>query len=72
MGCAWNLYWRLSIDARSCVGCRIHLDSVPIIFSLVRILGAVYLAWMGYGLLLSGQQRWSMGSDVKPMRYKYA
>jgi leucine efflux protein len=41
------------------------LISSPIVFSLVRTAGAVYLAWMGYGLLRSGQQRWTMGAKAK-------
>jgi leucine efflux protein len=41
------------------------LISSPIAFSLVRTAGAVYLAWMGYGLLRSGQQRWTMGAQAK-------
>ena len=47
------------------LGAASILISSPVIFSVVRTLGAVYLAWMGYGLLRSGQQRWSMGSNAK-------
>jgi len=41
------------------------LISSPITFSLVRTAGAIYLAWMGYGLLRSGQQRWNKGVEAK-------
>jgi leucine efflux protein len=41
------------------------LISSPIAFSMVRTVGAMYLAWMGYGLLRSGQQRWSKGAEAK-------
>ena len=34
------------------------LLSSPVLFTIVRTLGAAYLAWMGIGLLRSGQQRW--------------
>ena len=47
------------------LGAASILISSPVIFSVVRTLGAVYLAWMGYGLLRSGQKRWSMGSNAK-------
>jgi leucine efflux protein len=36
--------------------------SSPVLFQLVRIIGAIYLAWMGIGLLRSGQQRWTTQS----------
>jgi leucine efflux protein len=41
------------------------LMSSPILFQLVRIVGAIYLAWMGVGLLRSGGQRWTMQADTK-------
>ena len=41
------------------------LISSPIIFGLVRTAGAIYLAWMGYGLLKSGLQRWTIGTKAK-------
>ena len=46
------------------LGAASILISSPMIFSLVRTLGAVYLAWMGYGLLRNGQQRWSMKAQA--------
>ena len=46
------------------LGAASLLMSSPIVFSLVRNVGAVYLAWMGYGLLRSGQRRWSMGAQA--------
>ncbi|WP_162784975.1 leucine efflux protein LeuE [Polynucleobacter necessarius] len=47
------------------LGAASILISSPIIFSIVRIVGAAYLAWLGYGLLRSGLQRWSMGEQAK-------
>lgn len=47
------------------LGAASVLMTSPIIFSLVRTLGAVYLAWMGYGLWRNGQQRWSRGLETK-------
>jgi leucine efflux protein len=47
------------------LGAASLLISSPIAFSLVQTVGAVYLAWMGYGLLRSGQQRWGKGAEVK-------
>ena len=41
------------------------LISSPIIFGLVRTAGAIYLAWMGYGLLRSGLQRWTSGAQAR-------
>ena len=49
------------------LGAASILIASPIIFSLVRTLGAAYLAWMGYGLFRNGQQRWSAGLDTKPL-----
>jgi len=40
------------------LGAASLLISSPVLFTIVRTLGAVYLAWMGLGLLRSGQQRW--------------
>jgi len=45
------------------LGAASLLISSPALFQFVRILGAVYLAWMGMGLLRSGQQRWITRSD---------
>ncbi|OWS71057.1 leucine efflux protein LeuE [Polynucleobacter campilacus] len=40
------------------LGAATLLMSSPVIFNIVRTLGAAYLAWMGVGLLRSGHQRW--------------
>ena len=40
------------------LGAASLLISSPVLFTIVRTLGAAYLAWMGVGLLRSGQQRW--------------
>ena len=40
------------------LGAASLLISSPVLFAIVRTLGAAYLAWMGVGLLRSGQQRW--------------
>ena len=47
------------------LGAASLLMSSPVIFSLVRAAGAIYLAWMGFGLLRSGLQRWSIGAQAK-------
>ena len=47
------------------LGAASILVASPIIFSIVRTLGAAYLAWMGYGLFRNGQKRWSSGLEVK-------
>jgi leucine efflux protein len=44
------------------LGAASLLMSSPLLFQLVRIIGAIYLAWMGVGLLRSGQQRWKTQS----------
>lgn len=49
------------------LGAASVLIASPIIFSLVRTLGAAYLAWMGYGLFRNGQQRWSSCSETRPL-----
>lgn len=46
------------------LGAASLLISSPVLFSLVRTLGALYLAWMGFGLLRSGQRRWSVGMNA--------
>ena len=46
------------------LGAASLLASSPFAFSLVRTLGALYLAWMGYGLLRSGRQRWKLGVNI--------
>ncbi|MBU3615771.1 leucine efflux protein LeuE [Polynucleobacter sp. JS-Polo-80-F4] len=47
------------------LGAASLLMSSPMVFSFVRTLGAVYLAWMGFGLLRNGQQRWSTKEGAK-------
>ena len=47
------------------LGAASLLLSSPLIFGLVRGVGALYLAWMGLGLLRSGLLRWSEGAQVK-------
>ncbi len=49
------------------LGAASILVTSPIIFTIVRTLGAAYLAWMGYGLFRNGQQRWSSGSETKSL-----
>jgi len=46
------------------LGAASVLTSSPILFQIVRIAGAIYLVWMGVGLLRSGQQRWSSPADA--------
>ena len=40
------------------LGAATLLNTSPSIFNLIRILGAVYLAWMGYGFIRGGLDRW--------------
>jgi leucine efflux protein len=40
------------------LGAASLLNSSPSLFNLIRILGAVYLAWMGYGFIRGGLERW--------------
>ena len=42
------------------LGAASLLLSSPLLFTIVRSLGAAYLAWMGIGLLRSGQRRWAL------------
>ncbi len=41
------------------LGAASLLASSPVIFNVVRSLGALYLAWLGIGLLQGGRLRWS-------------
>lgn len=41
------------------LGAASLLLSSPTLFNIVRTLGAIYLAWMGLGLLRSGLKRWN-------------
>ncbi len=49
------------------LGAASILVASPIIFSIVRTLGAAYLAWMGYGLFRNGQKRWSSGLETNTL-----
>jgi leucine efflux protein len=40
------------------LGAATLLDSSPAIFNVIRVLGAAYLAWMGYGFIRDGVGRW--------------
>lgn len=46
------------------LGAASLLQSSPVIFQVVRILGALYLAWMGVGLIRNGQQRWRASAQT--------
>lgn len=45
------------------LGATSLLLSSPWLFNIVRTLGAIYLAWMGLGLLRSGLKRWNLSSN---------
>ena len=47
------------------LGAASLLLSSPVLFQIVRILGAIYLGWMGLGLLKTGSQSWKMQSHRK-------
>ena len=47
------------------LGAASLLMSSPVLFQFVRIIGAIYLAWIGVGLLRSGQLRWTTQSHAK-------
>lgn len=53
------------------LGAASLLISSPVIFNVVRTLGALYLAWMGFGLLRTGLSRFrsadhqAVGSDLQ-------
>jgi len=58
------------------LGAATLLNSSPSTFNFLRILGAAYLAWMGYGFIRSGLARWH-GTQVLVLgdgqsRYLYA
>ena len=40
------------------LGAATLLNSSPSTFNILRLLGAAYLAWMGYGFIRSGLARW--------------
>ena len=41
------------------LGAASLLLSSPVLFNVVRTIGALYLGWMGFGLLRNGWQRWT-------------
>jgi len=46
------------------LGAASLLLSSPLLFNIERILGALYLAWMGLGLLRSGMKRWNHSMNI--------
>ena len=46
------------------LGAASLLLSSPLLFNTVRTLGALYLAWMGLGLLRSGMKRWNHSMNI--------
>jgi leucine efflux protein len=46
------------------LGAASLLASSLILFGIVSTIGALYLAWMGFGLVRSGMQRWTMQDIV--------
>jgi leucine efflux protein len=46
------------------LGAASLLLSSPILFNLVRTVGASYLGWMGIGLIRTGWQRWASSETV--------
>jgi leucine efflux protein len=46
------------------LGAASLLLSSPLLFNVVRTLGALYLAWMGLGLLRSGMRRWNHSMNI--------
>jgi len=47
------------------LGAASLLLSSPLLFNVVRTIGAIYLAWMGLGLLGIGLKRWSPSFNVE-------
>jgi len=47
------------------LGAASLLLSSPLLFNIVRTLGALYLAWMGLGLLRSGLKRWNLSFNIE-------
>lgn len=47
------------------LGAATLLLSSPLIFNVLRTLGALYLVWMGFGLLRSGLKRWNRELSVE-------
>ena len=46
------------------LGAATLLNSSPVIFNILRTLGAVYLAFMGYSLIRVGMERWKKSTQV--------
>lgn len=47
------------------LGVATLLNSSPVIFNIVRMLGAAYLGWLGYSLIRGGLLRWDKASQVE-------
>ena len=52
------------------LGAASLLNSSPPLFNFIRILGAIYLAWMGYGLIKDGFSRWRIAQQVSAEGYQ--
>ncbi len=51
------------------LGAASLLNASPLIFNVIRTLGAGYLGWMGYSLIRGGVKRWSRsGEEVDAMK----
>lgn len=46
------------------LGAATLLNSSPSTFNFIRLLGAAYLAWMGYGFIRDGMRRWRRDQSV--------
>lgn len=46
------------------LGAATLLNSSPSTFNFIRMLGAAYLAWMGYGFIRDGMRRWRRDQTV--------
>ncbi len=46
------------------LGAATLLNSSPSTFNFIRLLGAAYLAWMGYGFIRDGMRRWRGDQSV--------
>lgn len=46
------------------LGAATLLNSSPSTFNFIRLLGAAYLAWMGYGFIRDGMRRWCGDQSV--------
>jgi leucine efflux protein len=52
------------------LGAATLLNSAPPIFNFIRMLGATYLAWMGYGFIRDGVARWNLAQPATVMGYE--